>query len=126
MAKKRKHSGPRPSRGGIPGMGGGGLGNLMAQMQKLQEEMEKTQAALQEEEFTVSVGGGAVTIVATGEPRLRSVTINPEVVNADDVEMLQDLILTAVNDVLQKAQDLQEERMGGLTGGLGLPPGLGL
>ncbi|OUC05266.1 nucleoid-associated protein [Litorilinea aerophila] len=107
-------------------MGGGGLGNLMAQMQKLQEEMEKTQAALQEEEFTVSVGGGAVTIVATGEPRLRSVTINPEVVNADDVEMLQDLILTAVNDVLQKAQDLQEERMGGLTGGLGLPPGLGL
>ncbi len=125
MAKKRNRSGPRPPRVSVPGMGSGGIGNLMAQVQKLQEEMEKTQAALQEEEFTVSVGGGAVTIVATGEPRLRSITIKPEVVDADDVEMLQDLILAAVNDALQKAHDLQEERMGGLTGGLGLPPGLG-
>jgi DNA-binding YbaB/EbfC family protein len=102
------------------------MGNLMAQMQKLQEEMEKTQAALEDEEVSVSAGGGVITVVATGQQRIKSISIEPEVVDPDDVEMLQDLVLAAVNDALQKAQELQEERMGGLTGGLGLPPGLGL
>jgi DNA-binding YbaB/EbfC family protein len=111
----------------MPGMGGGGggLGNLMSQMQKLQEEMEKTQAALEQEEITVTAGGGAITVVVTGNQQIKSIAIQKEVVDPNDVEMLQDLVLTAVNDALQKSRDLQEERMGGLTGGLSLPPGLG-
>jgi DNA-binding YbaB/EbfC family protein len=107
-------------------MGGGGMGNLMSQMQKLQAEMEKTQSALAGEEVTASVGGGAVTVVASGDQEIRSITIKPEVVNPEDVEMLQDLILTAVTDALKKSKELAESRMGALTGGLGLPPGLGL
>jgi DNA-binding YbaB/EbfC family protein len=71
------------------------------------------------------VGGGMVTVVATGDRKIKAITIKREVVDPDDVEMLQDLILTAVNDVMTKIEELTEERMGGLTGGLGLPPGLG-
>lgn len=130
MAKKRKNRGrstaPGSVGGGLPGMGGGGMGNLMSQMQKLQEEMEKTQEALADEEVTATAGGGMVTVVATGKQEVRSIKINPEAVDPDDVEMLEDLVLAAVTEALQKSQDLAEERMSGLTGGLGLPPGLGL
>lgn len=117
--------GNKPARGGGLGMGGNNPNQLMSQMQKLQEEMEKTQAALEEEEVTVSVGGGVVTVVATGGQTIRSIAIKPDVVDPDDVDMLQDLILSAVNEALQKAKALGEERMGALTGGMGLPPGLG-
>jgi DNA-binding YbaB/EbfC family protein len=125
MAKHKKMRGPL--RGGLPGTGGmgGGMGNLLSQMQKLQDEMAKTQDALATEEVTSSVGGGMVTVVATGAQEIRSITIKPEAVNPEDVEMLQDLVLAAVNDAIQKSKALAEERMGSLTGGLGLPPGLG-
>jgi DNA-binding YbaB/EbfC family protein len=86
--------------------------------------MEKTQAALAAEEITVSAGGGAVTLVITGAREFKSLTIKPEVVDPDDVEMLQDLLLAAMNDALAQVKKLEEERLGGLTGGLGLPPGL--
>lgn len=128
MSKGKKPQNPihrAAGRGGMPGMGGGGMGNLMGQMQKLQEEMAKTQAQLETEEISVTVGGGMLTVVATGDKRLKSITIRREVVDPNDVEMLQDLVLAAVNDVMGKIEELQEERMGGLTGGLGLPPGLG-
>lgn len=115
----------KPARGGGLGLGGNNPNQLMSQMQKLQEEMEKTQAALEEEEVTVSVGGGVVTVVATGGQAIRSITIKPDVVDPDDVDMLQDLILSAVNEALQKGKALAEERMGALTGNMGLPPGLG-
>jgi DNA-binding YbaB/EbfC family protein len=118
-------AGGRPM-GGVPGMGGGGMGNLMGQMQKLQEEMAKTQAQLETEEISATAGGGMVSVVATGDKKIKSITIKREVVDPDDIEMLQDLVLTAVNDVLGKIEELTEERLGGLTGGLGLPPGLGL
>lgn len=111
--------------GGMPG-GGGGMGNLMSQVQKLQAEMEEAQAALEEEEISVTSGGGMVTVVMTGGQVIRSIKIDPQAVDPEDVEMLQDLIMAAVNEAYQKIQELQEERMGGLTGGLGLPPGLGL
>jgi DNA-binding YbaB/EbfC family protein len=117
-------AGGRPA-GGMPGLGGGGMGNLMAQAQKLQEEMAKTQAQLQTEEVSVTVGGGMVTVVATGDRKIKSITIQREVVDPNDIEMLQDLVLAAVNDVMGKIEELAEERMGGLTGGLNLPPGLG-
>lgn len=122
---KNKGFGRAPQRGGMPGGMGGGMGNLMSQMQKLQEEMAKTQAALADEELTVSAGGGMVTVVVTGQQQIRAITVNPEVVNPEDVEMLQDLLLAAVNDALDQSRKLQEDRMGALTGGLGLPPGLG-
>jgi DNA-binding YbaB/EbfC family protein len=118
-------AGARPM-GGMPGLGGGGMGNLMSQMQKLQEEMAKTQAELETEEISVTVGGGMVTVVATGDRKLKSITIKREVVDPNDIEMLQDLVLSAVNDVMDKIEELTEERMGGFTSGLGLPPGLGL
>ena len=128
MSKGKKPRNPVTRAGGrpMPGMGGGGMGNMMSLLQKLQEELAKTQAELETEEISVTVGGGMVTVVATGDKKLKSITIRREVVDPDDIEMLQDLVLTAVNDVLTKADELQEERMGGLTGGLGLPPGLGL
>ena len=125
MSKKRGFGGG--GRGGFGGGFGGGMpnmGSLMSQVQKLQEEMEKTQAALAAEEITVSAGGGAVTIVVTGARKFKSVTIKPEVVDPDDVEMLQDLLLAAFNDALAQVKQLEEERMGSLTGGMGLPPGL--
>ena len=134
MAKlKRNKPGGGPSpRPSAPSRGVGGpmgLGNnpnqLMSQMQKLQDEMAKTQAALEEEEVTASVGGGVVTVVATGGQEIRSITIKPEAIDPDDVEMLQDMLLSAVNEALQKGKALAEERMGALTGGMGLPPGLG-
>lgn len=124
--RKPRGSGPQPNFGGMtPNSGAGGMNNLMSQMQKLQEEMEKTQDSLADEEVTGSSGGGMVTVVATGKQEIRSIKIKPEAVDPDDVEMLEDLVLAAVVDALQKSQALAEERMGGLTSGLGLPPGLG-
>lgn len=123
MAKGKK------SRGGgrgVPGMGGGGMGNLLSQVQKMQAEMEKAQAELVNEEITVTAGGGMITVVVTGDQKIKSIAIERDAVDPDDVEMLQDLILAGVNDALNQARALQEERMGGVTGGLDLPPGLGL
>ena len=124
MSKRKSYGGGSSRSGGIPGMGGGGMGNIMSQVQKLQEEMAKTQESLGNEELTVSAGGGAVTIVVTGHNEFRSLVIKPEVVDPDDVEMLQDLLLAAINDALAQVKKMEEERMGALTGGMGLPPGL--
>lgn len=125
MAKKRKAPrGYRPPGSGA-GIGGGGRANdMMAQLQQMQEQMEKTQAALAEETVTVSVGGGVVSVVASGQQDIQSITINPDVVDPEDVEMLQDLILAAVNEAIEQSRTLANERMGGLTSGLDLPPGL--
>ncbi len=104
--------------------GGAGGSDMMAQLQALQEEMAKQQAALAEETVEVSVGGGMVKVVATGQQDIVSISIQPEVVDPDDVEMLEDLVLSAVNEAIEQSRKLAEERMGGLTAGLGLPPGL--
>jgi DNA-binding YbaB/EbfC family protein len=99
-------------------MGGGGM---MKQFQKLQEEMAKTQAALAEETLTVTAGGGAVTIVITGDQRVRSITLKPEIVNPEDIEMLQDLIVAAVNEAVEASQAHAAQRLQPLTSGLGIP-----
>lgn len=96
-------------------------GDIAQQVQKLQEEMLKTQESLEEETVEVSVGGGAVTVVMTGHQKLQSVTISPDVVDSDDVEMLQDLILAAVNEAVERSQGLAADRLSALTGGLGIP-----
>lgn len=101
--------------------GGGGGGAMLQQLQKLQEEMVKTQEALGEETVTVTAGGGAITVVISGHQKIQSITINPEVVDPEDVEMLQDLVMAAVNEAIDKSQQLAAERLGALTGGLRIP-----
>jgi DNA-binding YbaB/EbfC family protein len=97
---------------------------MMAQLQAVQEQMAQTQAALADETVEASVGGGMVKVVASGQQDILSISIQPEVVDPDDVEMLEDLILSAVTEALERSRKLSEERMGGLTAGLDLPPGL--
>jgi len=99
----------------------GGQRGMMERVQRLQEELAKAQEALAEETVTVTAGGGVITVVMTGQQRLRSVTIDPDVVDPDDVEMLQDLIVAAVNEAIERSQALAAERLSRLTGGLGLP-----
>lgn len=99
----------------------GGQMDVMQQVQKLQEEMLEAQEALGEETITATAGGGAVTVVMTGQQRIQSISIAPEVVDPDDVEMLEDLITAAVNEALQRSQELATERLGALTGGLRIP-----
>lgn len=111
------------AKGGFPGFGGGNMGNLMKQAQKMQKDMEKLQAELQERTVDASAGGGAVSVVATGKKEIKEIVIKPEVVDPDDVEMLQDLVLAAVNEALRKADEMVNTEMSKLTGGLG---GMGL
>ena len=110
------------ARGGFPGgFGGGNMNNLMKQAQKLQREMEQMQKDLEEKEFEVSVGGGAVVVKANGKKEVVSINIKPEVVDADDIEMLEDLVLSAVNEALRKADEESANKMGKLTGGMNIP-----
>ena len=95
--------------------------NLLKQAQQMQARLAKAQEELENETVQASSGGGAVTVVATGKQSIESVTIDPGAVDPDDVEMLQDLVLTAVNEALAKSQQLASERIGAVTGGLKLP-----
>ena len=98
--------------------GGGQQGGMMNQLKRLQEQMEAAQAQLALETVTASVGGGAVKITMTGDQHCKAVEIDPEMLKDADSEMLQDLILSAVNMALDQSRKLQEERMGPLSGGL--------
>jgi len=99
----------------------GSVNPMLKQLEQLQQRILEAQAALGEETVTVTVGGGALTVVMNGHHQLESVTIDPEVVDPDDVEMLQDLIVAAVNEAQARTQRLAEEKLGPLTGGVGLP-----
>ena len=118
VKKKIKKSAPRGPMS--PALGGGG-GGMMQQIRQLQEEMARTQENLGDETVEVSVGGGVLQMVMTGNQRLLSVKIEPDILNADDVEMLQDLVVAAVNEAVERSQQLASDRMGSLTGGLNLP-----
>jgi DNA-binding YbaB/EbfC family protein len=98
-----------------------GMGNMMKQAQKLQAKMLKMQEELAEKTVETSAGGGMIGVVANGRQQLVSITIDKEVVDPNDVEMLQDLILAAVNDALNKAQEMVAGEMGKLTGGFNIP-----
>jgi DNA-binding YbaB/EbfC family protein len=93
----------------------------MAMFQQMQAKMLKIQQELAKETVEASAGGGAVTVTMTGQLKLQGVKIDPEVVDADDVEMLQDLVTAAVNDAITKSQELQAKRLSVLTGGLKIP-----
>lgn len=113
------------ARGGFPGgFGGANINNLMKQAQKMQKEMAKLQEELQERTVEASAGGGAINVVVSGKKEILEISIKPEVVDPEDVEMLQDLILAAVNEALRKADEMVNSEMGKLTGGLGGFPGL--
>ena len=98
-----------------------GMGNMMKQAQKLQSQMVKLQEELAEKTVESSSGGGMVAVVANGRQQVVSIQIEKEVVDPDDIEMLQDLVLAAVNDALAKAQEMVSSEMGKLTGGLNIP-----
>ncbi len=99
----------------------GGMGNMMKQAQKLQSKMMKLQEELGESTVETTAGGGMIKVVANGRQQIVSITIDKEVVDPEDVEMLQDLILAAVNDALAKAQEMVSAEMSKLTGGFNLP-----
>ena len=94
---------------------------MMQQAQKLQEKLAKAQEELGNTTLEVSSGGGAVTVTVNGQQQIKSVKISPEVVNPDDVEMLEDLVLSAVSEAISQSQELAAKRLGGLTGGLKIP-----
>ena len=94
---------------------------MLRQLQSLQEDMLKAQEEVTAMVVTASSGGGAVTVVVSGERRVQSITIAPEVVDPEDIEMLQDLIIAAVNDGLEQVDQKAAERMSSITGGLGIP-----
>jgi DNA-binding YbaB/EbfC family protein len=114
----------RRSGGGLPGRGslGGGNPNALAQAQEL---LAKAQAELAAATVEGTAGGGAVRVTMSGEQKILAIKLEPEVVDPDDVEMLEDLIMAAIGDATQRAAELQQKSFGALSGGLGLP-GLGL
>ncbi len=106
----------------MPGnMGGGNMNNMMKQVQKMQQDMEKLQAELDDREVEATAGGGAVKVVATGKKNIVSIGISPEVVDDDDIEMLEDLIVAAVNEALVKADEMVSGEMAKITGGMNIP-----
>jgi hypothetical protein len=98
--------------------------NVMKQAQKMQAEMARVQEELKEERVETSVGGGAVKVVMTGDLNMESVTIDPSAMDPDDVAMLEDMLVAAVNEAIRQAQDLASRKMAAVTGGLGLPEGM--
>lgn len=105
---------------GRGGFGGGGMANIMRQANQMQSKIKKLQEELGEREYEAASGGGAVTAKMKGESKLISLVISPDAAKAGDVEMLQDMIISAVNEAIKKAKDTQAAEMEKITGGLGL------
>jgi nucleoid-associated protein EbfC len=108
--------------------GAPGGGDMMKQLQKMQQDMAEAQAALEHETVDVSVGGGALKIVITGHQRIQSIKINPDAIDTDDedwMEDLQDLLVAGVNQAIEQSQTMAADRLESITGGLGNMPGLG-
>ena len=107
-------------RGGFPGgMMPGNMNNLMKQAQKMQRQMEENQKALEEKEFTATAGGGAVEVTVSGKREVTKVKLQEEAVDPDDIEMLEDLIMAAINEALRKVEEETASVMSKLTGGMG-------
>ena len=110
------------ARGGFPGMGmGGNMQQLARQAQKLQQQMTKMQEELEEREYEATAGGGVVTARVNGKKELVALTIKPEAVDPDDVEMLQDLVIAAVNGAMKLCDDSTAKSMSKIQGGMNLP-----
>jgi len=107
-------------RGGFPGGGMGGMQGMMQQAQRMQQNIAKVQAELETAEIEASAGGGVVKVVMTGKKVLKSLSISPEAVDPEDVEMLEDLIMAAINEAMEKVDQYSEEQMAKATGGMNL------
>ena len=109
-------------RGGMPmGMGGKNQMQMMKQAQKMQQDLLKMQQEMEEKQYEATAGGGVITAVVSGKRELVRVTIDPEAVDPDDVEMLQDLLIAAVNEGMRQVDAVVEQEMSKITGGLGIP-----
>lgn len=107
-------------RGGYPGGAmPGNMNNLMKQAQRMQRQMEESQKELEEKEITAAAGGGAVEVTINGKKEIIKVKLSPEVVDPDDIEMLEDLIVAATNEAIRQIEELSQESMSKITGGLG-------
>ena len=107
---------------GFPGMGGlGNMQGMLQKVQKMQAQMQQAQEELQARTFTATAGGGAVKVVVTGKKEVDSLVLDPQAVDPEDVEMLQDLIVAAVNEAMKEVDRVSEEEMGKITGGVKLP-----
>lgn len=105
--------------GGFPGGMPGNMNNLMKQAQKMQRQMEETTKELEEKEVTATAGGGAIEVTVSGKKEVVKVKLAEEVVDPDDIEMLEDLIVAATNEALRKMEELSQQSMAKITGGLG-------
>ena len=109
-------------RARIPKQGGAqDMNAMIRQAQKMQDKITELQEDIEARDFTASVGGGAVEVVVTGKKNIRSLTIKPEVVDPEDIEMLQDLVISAVNEAIANVEKVTEEEMTKVTGGVSLP-----
>ena len=123
--KRKSGRGGGGGHGGFrPGAPGGGQAAQMRQLQAMQAEMERVQEELDAKEIETTAGGGAVAVRVNGKKEVLSIKIDPDVMDKEDPEMLQDLILVAVNEGLRQVEEMSQQEMGKLTGGLGLPGGL--
>ncbi|MFA6940592.1 MAG: YbaB/EbfC family nucleoid-associated protein [Clostridiaceae bacterium] len=109
------------AKGGFPGLGGGNMNNLLKQAQLMQKKMQDMQEELEKKQFTATSGGGVVEAVSNGKKELLSIKIKPEAVDPEDVEMLEDLILSAVNEAFKKAEAETADEMKKITGGMSMP-----
>ena len=114
---KGMRAGKKPSMGG----GGGSMQKQLKQMQAIQRKMEMLQAEIEEKELTTTAGGGAVTVTVNGKKEVTKLELKPEIVDPDDIEMLQDLIMVAVNEAMRQMEEISQKEMGSLTAGLGIP-----
>ncbi|MBQ0026133.1 MAG: YbaB/EbfC family nucleoid-associated protein [Lachnospiraceae bacterium] len=106
-------------KGGYPGMGGMNMNNLMKQAQKMQQQMEATTKELENKTYTAKAGGGAVSVTVSGKRQVTEIKIAPEAVDPEDVEMLQDMVMAAVNEALRASERDSQAAIGQITGGLG-------
>ena len=109
------------ARGGFPGMPGGNMQQMLKQAQKMQEKLAKVQEELEAREYEASAGGGMVTVKANGKKEILALTIRPEAVDPEDVEMLQDMVVAAVNEALRAASEAANARMNAVMGGMKIP-----
>ncbi|MDD4366374.1 MAG: YbaB/EbfC family nucleoid-associated protein [Eubacteriales bacterium] len=116
---KGMRAGKRPKQSG-----GKDMQKQMQQMQALQKKMDEKQAEIDEMEVTATSGGGAVEVAVSGKKEIKNIKIDPQVIDPDDVEMLQDLIMAAANEAIRQMEELSRNEMEKLTGSLGLPPGM--
>ena len=107
-------------RGGFPG-GGGNMGAMMKQAQKMQAELARAQEEIKDLTFEATAGGGMVKVVANGDMTVDSIVIDPEAVDPEDVEMLQDMVAAAVNEALRGVSEISSQRLNAATGGLNIP-----